>query len=49
MSQLEFHKNELQLDYFNESYRQFESDLYKYSALDTPLTFPDWWHHDYNG
>lgn len=39
MSQLEFHKNELQMDYFSNSYRKFETDFYKYSALDTPLTF----------
>ena len=39
MSQLEFHKNELQMDYFSDSYRKFETDFYKYSALDTPLTF----------
>ena len=38
MSQLEFHKNELQMDYFSNSYRKFESDFYKFSALDTPLT-----------
>lgn len=39
MNQLEAYKNELQMDYFSENYRQFESDFYKYSALDTPLTF----------
>ena len=39
MNQLEFHKNELQMDYFSDSYRNFENDFYKYSALDTPLTF----------
>ncbi|MBW7491774.1 hypothetical protein J5E69_00115 [Streptococcus pneumoniae] len=39
MSQLEFHRNELQMDYFSENYRKFETDFYKYSALDTPLTF----------
>lgn len=39
MSQLEFHKNELQIDYFCDSYRQFENDFYRYSALDIPLTF----------
>lgn len=39
MNQLEFHKNELQMDYFSESYRKFEHDFYRYSALDTPLTF----------
>ncbi|HHT7734554.1 TPA: DUF5960 family protein [Streptococcus suis] len=39
MNQLDTLKNELQLDYFSSSYRQFESDFYRYSALDTPLTF----------
>ncbi|KXT77032.1 DUF5960 family protein [Streptococcus sp. DD12] len=39
MSQLEAYRNELQLDYFSDSYRRFESDFYRYSALDTPLTF----------
>ncbi|MBZ2155672.1 DUF5960 family protein [Streptococcus anginosus] len=39
MNQLEFHKNELQMDYFSDSYRNFENDFYKYSALDIPLTF----------
>lgn len=34
-----FHRNELQIDYFSDSYRRFESDFYHYSALDTPLTF----------
>lgn len=27
------------MDYFSDSYRKFESDFYRYSALDTPLTF----------
>lgn len=39
MSQLEFHKNELQMDYFSDAYRRFENDFYKYSALGVPLTF----------
>lgn len=39
MKQLDFHHNELQLDYFSDSYRKFEKDFYRYSALDTPLTF----------
>ena len=39
MNQLERHRNELQLDYFSDSYRRFESDFYRYSDLDTPLTF----------
>lgn len=39
MKQLESNRNELQMDYFSESYRRFESDFYRYSALNTPLTF----------
>lgn len=39
MNQLEFKRNELQLDYFSDSYRQFERDFYRYSALDIPLVF----------
>ncbi len=39
MNQLDFYKNELQMDYFSDSYRKFENDFYRYSALDTPLTF----------
>ncbi|HEM3512530.1 DUF5960 family protein [Streptococcus suis] len=39
MNQLEFHRNELQMDYFSDSYLRFETDFYCYSALDTPLTF----------
>ncbi|MCD1277297.1 DUF5960 family protein [Streptococcus sinensis] len=39
MNQLEFHRNELQIDYFSDSYRHFESDFYRYSAMDIPLTF----------
>ncbi|MFI3150240.1 DUF5960 family protein [Streptococcus suis] len=31
--------NEWQFDYFSENYYRFEEDFYKYSALDTPLTF----------
>lgn len=27
------------MDYFSDSYRKFETDFYKFSALDTPLTF----------
>ena len=27
------------MDYFSDSNRKFENDFYKYSALDTPLTF----------
>ncbi|HFI0147366.1 TPA: DUF5960 family protein [Streptococcus suis] len=39
MSQLEFHRNKLQMDYLSNSYRKFENDFYKYSTLSTPLTF----------
>ena len=27
------------MDYFGDSYRQFELDFYRFSALDIPLTF----------
>lgn len=39
MNQLEYHRNNLQMDYFSDSYRKFETDFYRFSALDTPLTF----------
>ncbi|MGT2735560.1 DUF5960 family protein [Streptococcus orisratti] len=39
MNRLDFHRNELQMDYFSDSYRRFETDFYRYSALDIPLTF----------
>lgn len=39
MKQLEFHRNELQMNYFSDSNRKFEIYFYRYSALDTPLTF----------
>lgn len=39
MNQLDFHRNELQLDYFSDSYRKFESDFYRFSAMNVPLTF----------
>ncbi|HEM6221024.1 TPA: hypothetical protein U2D09_000018 [Streptococcus suis] len=32
-------QNEWQFDYFSDNYHQFEEDFYKYSALDTPLSF----------
>ncbi|CCI87540.1 Putative uncharacterized protein [Lactobacillus gigeriorum DSM 23908 = CRBIP 24.85] len=32
-------ENRLQLDYFSDSYKKFESDFYRFSALKTPLTF----------
>lgn len=31
--------NDLQFDYFSAAYLDFEADFYKYSALNTPLTF----------
>ncbi|HEM2854452.1 TPA: hypothetical protein U0662_001983, partial [Streptococcus suis] len=39
MNQLEFNKNQLQMDYFSDSYRKFEEDFYRYSKLAVPLTF----------
>ncbi|WP_420780591.1 DUF5960 family protein [Streptococcus canis] len=39
MNLLDFHRNQLQMDYFSDNYRQFELDFYRFSALDTPLTF----------
>lgn len=39
MNQLEYHRNNLQMDYFSDSYRKFETDFYRFSALDIPLTF----------
>lgn len=32
-------KNSVQFDYFSENYQKFETDFYKYSALNIPLTF----------
>ena len=39
MNLLEFHRYKLQMDYFSDSYRQFELDFYRFSAFDIPLTF----------
>ena len=39
MNLLEFHSNQLQMDYFSDSYRQFELDFQRFLALDIPLTF----------
>ena len=39
MNRKELYDDKLQLDYFSDSYLQFESDFYKYSALDIPWTF----------
>lgn len=33
------YENKLQIDYFSDSYYQFEEDFYKYSTLDIPLPF----------
>lgn len=39
MSQLEFQRNHLQMDYYSESYQDFERDFYRYSNMNIPLTF----------
>lgn len=39
MKQLDLQRNDMQIDYFSDSYKQFEADFYRYSAMDTPLTF----------
>ncbi|HEM4819145.1 DUF5960 family protein [Streptococcus suis] len=39
MNQLEFQRNELQMDYLSENYQNFERDFYRYSTLNIPLTF----------
>ena len=39
MNQLDFYKNELQMDYFSENYRKFERDFYR-SVSYTHLTLP---------
>lgn len=39
MNRKELYDDKLQLDYFSDSYLRFESDFYKYSALDIPLIF----------
>ena len=31
MNQLEFQRNHLQMDYYSESYQDFERDFYRYS------------------
>ncbi len=33
------YQDQLQIDYFSDSYLKFEEDFYKYSAMDVPLTF----------
>ena len=39
MNQLEFQRNELQMDYLSENYQNFERDFYRYSTMNIPLTF----------
>lgn len=39
MNQLEFQRNELQMDYLSENYQNFERDFYHYSTMNIPLTF----------
>lgn len=39
MSRKELYEDKLQIDYFSDSYIQFEEDFQKYSAMNTPLTF----------
>ncbi|HFI0289412.1 TPA: DUF5960 family protein [Streptococcus suis] len=39
MNLLDFQRNELQMDYSNESYQDFERDFYRYSDMNIPLTF----------
>ncbi|WP_156009428.1 DUF5960 family protein [Streptococcus ruminantium] len=39
MNQLEFQRNHLQMDYYSESYQDFERDFYRYSNMNIPLTF----------
>lgn len=34
-----FNKNQLKMDYFSDNYRRFETDFYRYSALNIQLTF----------
>lgn len=39
MNQLEFQRNHLQMDYYSDSYQDFERDFYRYSNMNIPLTF----------
>ena len=39
MNQVEFQRNHLQMDYYSESYQDFERDFYRYSNMNIPLTF----------
>lgn len=39
MNRKALYKDQLQIDYFSESYLKFEEDFYRYSNLDIPLTF----------
>lgn len=39
MSANEYSRSQLHFDYFSENYLRFEEDYYKYTAVDTPLSF----------
>ena len=39
MNRKELYKDQLQLDYFSDSYLKFEEDFYRFSNLNIPLTF----------
>ncbi|KAF1306588.1 DUF5960 family protein [Streptococcus sanguinis] len=39
MSRKELYEDKLQIDYFSDSYIQFEENFQKYSAMNIPLTF----------
>ena len=39
MNQLKFQRNQLQMDYYSESYQDFECDFYRYPNMNIPLTF----------
>lgn len=39
MNRKELYKDQLQLDYFSDSYLKFEEDFYRFSNLNSPLTF----------
>ena len=37
MNQLEFQRNHLQMDYYSESYQDFERDFYRYSNMNDDI------------
>lgn len=39
MTAKQFHKNNVQFDYFSNNFLKFEDDFYRYSAMNIPLTF----------